>query len=100
MSLADSFALSVCVAGNKCDIPKDKWEVTEEDLADLRRSNLYYLTSAATGENLDNAFSHLTGNHLFQAKRSVLLRTILLQPKSQVKVLIGGTFQIFQFNHY
>ncbi|XP_063724023.1 ras-related protein Rab-35-like [Symsagittifera roscoffensis] len=48
------------ILGNKCDIPKDKWEVTEEDLADLRRSNLYYLTSAATGENLDNAFSHLT----------------------------------------
>lgn len=48
------------ILGNKCDIPKDKWEVSDEDLADLKRTHLYYLTSAATGDNLENAFSHLT----------------------------------------
>ncbi|XP_075247456.1 ras-related protein Rab-35-like [Convolutriloba macropyga] len=48
------------ILGNKSDIPREKWEVSDEELADLRGNHTTFLTSAATGENLEQAFSHLT----------------------------------------
>ena len=53
--------IGIVLFGNKCDLDKNKWKVTEEQVKKFVEENnlIYFQTSAKTRENIDKGFEEI-----------------------------------------
>ena len=52
---------SLVLLGNKIDMPKEKWEVTQDEINSLikQKNFVYYVTSAKTNHGKNESFTYL-----------------------------------------
>ena len=77
---------SLVLLGNKIDLEKDKWQVTQEEIDKFCQDKkmAYYATSAKTNTGITEAFNYLA-NVAYNKAEEKRKSNIVISDKKQVK---------------
>ena len=84
---------TLILLGNKVDLPKEKWEVTEEKVEEfIKKNNItYFNTSAKTGFGINESFSHIA-NEIYDKYLDKKEDNIKINKQQKKKEESGGCF--------